>query len=93
MVGITPNGVVVTESYGFRTPNEIEISRLRGVLQCWGQVLLHEGRITINDYRGAVLGMGPVGEVRSNPLLEVIDDMREEARAAGEWSDYLLEGR
>jgi hypothetical protein len=58
----------VSEKVGFTTPNEVEISRLRGILQQWGQVLLHEGRITANDYRGAVLGLGPVGNVRSNPL-------------------------
>ncbi len=64
------------------TPNELEIARLRGILQQWGRVLLKEGRITINDYRGAVLGLGSVGDLRENPLRFVVDGVREELKAA-----------
>lgn len=57
-----------------------EEERLRAVVEQWGMVLLNEGRINRNDYRSALHGIGPVGDVRPNPME---DEAREAWRAAG----------
>ena len=70
----------MTESTDFTIVALNEVERLREILRRWGRVLVAEGRITINDYRGAIFGMDDgiaVGDIRPDPLAEELARLHE----------------
>jgi hypothetical protein len=54
---------------------EAELDRLQEVVTRWGKVLIAEGHISINDFRAALYGPGPVREVRSAPSLDELEHL------------------